>query len=161
MKKGQFQLSFGMIFSIIIIIAIVVVAFYVISYFLNLGRCAQIGAFYDDLNGEVNKAWAQDFVQETYRGSLPSKVRKVCFGAINQTFDGFEEEHSDLIRPYRRSKNNVFVYPNSAACDRQSGAYYLEHAQSDRFFCVQVREGEARVRLTKDVFEALVNLEAP
>mgnify|MGYP001609437529 CR=1 FL=1 len=37
-KRGQIELSFGMIFSIIIIIALVATAFYAISYFFKLGK---------------------------------------------------------------------------------------------------------------------------
>ena len=65
-KKGQIDISFGMIFSIIIIIATVAIGFYVITYFLNLSSCTKVGLFWNSLNEEVDKAWNSDIAQTVY-----------------------------------------------------------------------------------------------
>ena len=56
-KRGQIDISFGMIFSIILIIAVVGVAFYVINNFIELKKCTEIGLFYDDLKKYIDEAW--------------------------------------------------------------------------------------------------------
>ena len=48
-KRGQLQISFGMIFSIIIIIAFVAVFIYAITIFMGWKRCAETGLFKEDL----------------------------------------------------------------------------------------------------------------
>ena len=50
--RGQIQLSFGMIFSIIIIIATIAVAFYVISTFMDTSRCIDVENFYTRVEGQ-------------------------------------------------------------------------------------------------------------
>ena len=45
-KKGSIELSFGMIFSIIMIIAIVGVATYAIVSFLELGKATELSLFH-------------------------------------------------------------------------------------------------------------------
>ena len=52
-KRGQLQISFGMIFSIILIIAFVALAVYVIMIFLDTGKCANTGLFKNDLQQEI------------------------------------------------------------------------------------------------------------
>jgi len=158
-KRGQLKLSFGMIFSIFIIIAILATAFYVISYFLNLSKCSQIGFFYQDLDDDVNKAWASDIVEETFKGSVPSKIKSVCFGDLDADNPLFAEEQKSLRKYYRRTTNNVYLYPSSEACNRESGAFNLARAETGYFFCVETDDGNIEVKLVKGSFDAKVNLE--
>ena len=65
-KRGQIQISFGMIFSIIIIIAIVAVSIYVITIFLDFNKCGKVVLFYEDLEEEIQKAWESP----SYRNEL-------------------------------------------------------------------------------------------
>ena len=83
-KKGQIDISFGMIFSIIIIIATVAIGFYVITYFLNLSSCTKVGLFWNSLNEEVDKAWNSDIAQTVYTKDVPSGITHVCFGNFTQ-----------------------------------------------------------------------------
>ena len=57
-KKAEvFGMSFGMIFSIILIAFFIVIAFIGIRYILNWQKQTQIGLFLRDLQEEVNDAW--------------------------------------------------------------------------------------------------------
>jgi len=159
-KRGQIKLSFGMIFSIVIIIAILATAFYVISYFLNLSKCSQIGLFYRDFEDEVNKAWAADIASEIFRGDLPRGIEAVCLGNISIDSAEFSEEQESLRRYYRRSGDNVFLYPTSEACNRESGSFKLIRAKTGDFFCVPLVDGEFEIKISKGSFDAKVNLEA-
>ncbi len=104
-KKGQgiFGMSFSMIFSIIIIIAIIGVAFYAITYFLNLSRCGQITTFYDDLQDEANQAWVSTNHRKVFEGSVPSGIEYVCFGLVSQSV----LDSDDRTRRDRMKKRNL------------------------------------------------------
>ena len=157
-KRGQFQLSFGMIFSIILIVAALVVAFYVISYFLNFQKCAQIGFFYKDLQGNVDDAWQSDLARESVSISMPSGIEEVCFGNLTQPTRTSDKERQVELKKRGFLKKNVYLYPPRKACELSLSVYDLEHATMPEFFCVDVKSGKVRVNLEKRVDEALVRV---
>ena len=79
MKRGQFQISFGMLFSIILIIAFVAVAIYVIMFFLKMKKCSEISLFVKDLQEKIDRAWSSEESDFLFTRSLPSGIKKVCF----------------------------------------------------------------------------------
>ncbi|MCA9485431.1 MAG: hypothetical protein KC506_01145, partial [Nanoarchaeota archaeon] len=128
-KKGQaiFGMSFGTIFSIIIIIAIVFVAFFAIRHFLKINKCTQIGFFYEELGDKVESVWTSGGANDIFIGTLPasgilsSKITHVCFGDLSQRTSGDAESQSvgsDLEEFYRTSDldENVFMYPPEETC---------------------------------------------
>lgn len=151
-------MSFGMIFSIILIIAIIAVAFYAITYFLDLSECAEIGLTYQDLKSEVDKAWNSEVYGDVFSGGLPKGIDEVCFGKLDLTFFGFKEEYDSIARVFRHSEDNLFLYPPSGGCGKESASFNLEHAETSEFFCVPVVEREFSVRLEKGSFDSLVKL---
>jgi hypothetical protein len=159
-KKGQIQISFGMIFSIIIIIATVAIAFYVITYFLDLSNCQKNGAFWDSLNKEVYKAWNSDSMQEVYKAEVPSGITKVCFGNFTQMAYGDDKVLFTELERYEQSKRNAYLYPPGKACEDL--AYFnIEHSTTAEFFCVPVASGKINVKISKTSFDALVKLSKP
>ncbi len=152
-KRGQFNISFSMIFSIIIIIAIVGVAFYVISGFLSTSKCAEIGLFYDDLKTYMEKAWQSTIHQDTFTSTLPEGIESVCFGNIAQAQD------EKIKKAFINSNGNVFLYPPQKACDSSLSAIKLEHVQLNNFFCKSVDNNKIQIKTSKDKFDALVTIE--
>ena len=157
-RKGQLELSFTMIFSIIIIIAIIGTAFYVITYFLNLSRCTDVGLFYSDLQKRVDKAWASEKAQETFTGKLPSGIKEVCFGNLNQSNVAEYKEEYELFRRYFNLNKNTFLFPPARACDINLAYYSLNHAQMPEFFCTPAKDGTVSFKLAKTSFDALVKV---
>ncbi len=158
-KRAQIQISFGMIFSIIIVIATVAVGFYVINYFLNLKSCTQIGLFWDSLNNEVNKAWNSDMTQTVFNGALPSGIKQVCFGNFTQTYAADDSEEYQALKRYGTAGRNAYLYPPGKACD--VAFYNLKHTVTSEFFCVSVVSGKMSVKLSKTAFDPLVKLSKP
>ena len=81
-KRGQLQISFGMIFSIILIIAFIAVFIYVITIFMGWKKCASTGLFKEDLQSTVNNAWQSDQYQDVFPKSqsiVPSGITQICF----------------------------------------------------------------------------------
>lgn len=157
-KKGQLQLSFGMIFSIIIIIATVAIALYVIIHFINLSKCTQISMFYSGLKEDVDKAWASPVSSEIYTGSLPSGIDYVCFGNLSLPHARVNQEIFDDIQLHGKRDANVFLYPLNMGCSNAFPSYTLKHMSTNEFFCVPVRDGEMKVKLTKDVTDSSVKI---
>ncbi len=153
-KRGQFSISFSMIFSIIIIIAIVGVAFYVISGFLSTSKCAEVGLFYDDLKNYIEKAWQSTIHQDTFSSALPSGIESVCFGNIAQA----SQEYNEIKKAFINSNGNVFLYPPQKACDSSLSAIKLEHVQINNFFCKNVENNKIEIKTSKDKFDALVTI---
>jgi hypothetical protein len=157
-RKAQLQLSFGMIFSIIIIIATIATAFYVISYFLNMNRCTQVGLFYNTLNDEVNKCWEGDFCQKVLTQAIPKPVEKVCFGNFSQTYQKVDDVQFEYLKRFWRQDKNVFLYPASSSCDSNLAFYKLAHVRTDEFFCAPVKSGKITIKVIKTNLEPLVKL---
>ena len=72
------KLSFGMIFSIFLIIIFIAFAFYAITKFIKLQENVLKEKFVKDLQGNVDEIWKnKGSAGETY--SLPKKVERICF----------------------------------------------------------------------------------
>ena len=158
-KRGSISLSFGMIFSIIIIIAIIGVAFYAISYFLNLGKCTEISLFYQNFQKEVDKAWSSEITRESFIGNLPGGIKSVCFfdrdatGAI-----GVGEEY-EALEDYFITRGNMFLYPPEDACNQVSKkAEHVDLSGLGGWHCFEVRDKKVRIPLEKGSFDALVRI---
>src|SRR3989344_2711893 len=87
-KRGQLNLSFGMIFSIFTIILFISVAFYAIEKFLTLQSATQAAKFASDLQNDVNNVWKSSQSSDKIEYFLPSKVKLVCFADLSTSSRG-------------------------------------------------------------------------
>lgn len=161
-KRGQgvFGMSFGMIFSIIIIIAIIAISFYVIQYFMSLNSCTKIGFFYDGLQGDVDGAWQAGISQDSFSGSLPRGIDYVCFGNFSLVAGTVKEKEIQRELEFSVLIDNVntFLYPVGKACDGDLAAYNLKHVSFDRFFCLEVVKDKVEIKIEKESTDALVRI---
>ena len=146
-KKGQLQLSFGMIFSIIIIIVTVAVAFYVIKEFMVTSKCTEIRAFHDDLQREVDSVWRSAAAQVAYKRTVPSSVASICFGEPKSWNRKTAQKEADAFDSYRGTAQNFFVYP--VQCGRSVSVRQVSHVSIPQGFCVDPIKGEVRLTLSK------------
>jgi len=162
-KKGALSMSFGMIFSIIMIIVILGVAFYAISFFLNLQKCTGVGLFHDDFQKKVDEAWIAEIVSGTTSLTIPSRIEQVCFGNLEnpgnidsktkEIFDEIEE----FASPHQKETTNMFIYPASKSCGL--GYKLSPHLKElDKFICFENRNGKISFRLTKESGDSLVGI---
>lgn len=157
-RKGQVQLSFGMIFSIMIIIATLAIAGYVIVKFLNLQSNVSCKLFYSDLQKKVDKAWYEDFSSSTFNKEAPRGIDKVCFGNSTQkVFDLDEQKIFDEIEFYAEKDSNLFFYPLNG-CKQDEFTFQIKHVNIDGFFCSVAKDGKISVKLNKGINDALVRL---
>jgi len=94
-KRGQMKLSFGMIFSIILIIIFMGFAFYGIKIFLNLKNEVQIKQFGEDFQNDVNKFWAGSQGSREVSYLLPNNIEGICF--VNEELYNLKFESDKLI----------------------------------------------------------------
>lgn len=136
------ELSFGMLFSIILIIIFIAFAVYGIGKFLNLQKNIQTKTFVNDLNYDIDKLWRSQGSQPvTY--TVPVNVERVCFSE-----DEFEKDINMEIRG-----------------EKSIETYDIVHAKlSDDFSsgkggdCVSVEKGKIALQLEKGYKETLVTI---
>ncbi|PXY71525.1 hypothetical protein CXX78_00570 [Candidatus Parvarchaeota archaeon] len=156
-KRGSVQLSFGMIFSIIIIIVTVSIAFYVIAYFLDLRKCTEIGLFYKDFQDKIDDIWKSEFASEEFVGRLPSGIDGVCLGNL---VDGERTPEYDQIEKYTRlpNDNNFFFYPPEKTCDISEAKLNHVNFEDPYWKCFPVENGKVKIKLEKETFDPLVRI---
>jgi hypothetical protein len=138
-NKGQVKLSFGMIFSIILIIIFLAFAFYAIKTFLGIQDSAQVKKFLTDLNSDIDRVWKSTESSEEKEYNLPKKIDAVCFTdddyenlyfSADKYFEGGQIEHIDI-----------------------SEITYTEDP-----YCIDNVEGKVKLTLIKEIGEALVTI---
>ena len=162
--KGQETLgiSFGVIFSIILIVFFIVVAGIVIKSFLGTKNCAEIGIFVDRFESEVKKTWNSQSFKGQFKGNLPSSIDYVCFGNLSNSISGaFQEEGYD-IGLYEGKNANTFFYPTNKACEMPY--IQINHLDIERITktnnpnCVQVNKGKIVFEIEKGISDRFVNV---
>ncbi|MFW6225659.1 MAG: hypothetical protein ACOC3V_01705 [bacterium] len=172
-NKAQIKLSFGMIFSIILIIIFLSVAFYAILKFLDLQKEIEIGKTIDSLKSDINRIWGATQASEKQVYNLPSEVKFVCFIDYTKNARGEFTEYekgNDIINLYNELKvlrsddnQNLFFYPPSSS--RNFGAYKLDHiniskiTQENNPYCIRNIKEKTSLLLKKDFGENLVIIE--
>jgi hypothetical protein len=157
MKKGQFSISFGMIFSIIIIIFSIAIAVYVINYFLKLQSCTEVVDFYTNLKSEVDNAYGASIANKELSLGVPGGVDEVCFGDVNLARDTNPTEYKSLSLLSERGYN-VYFYPMNQKCAKAQPGYKLDRAVVDSFFCVETEGGKVNARLIKEFNQPKVKI---
>ena len=99
-KRGQMKLSFGMIFSIFLIIIFIAFAVYAISKFINLQKTIQIESFARDFQADVDDMWNSPKGSQPETYSLPNKIDAVCF--TDNVFNNLMFRSSEILE-----ENNI------------------------------------------------------
>lgn len=164
MKRGSVEISFGMIFSIIIIIALIGVAIYAINIFLNISKTAELGLFHKELQKTVDDVWSSASTNKVVSFSLPKSIEFVCFGSIgaNSVSARYSDQLSELREyssGFEQQTKNTFLYPPLKA---KEFAYHItekvDFSALGNFDCFESRNGVVTMRLTKGEFDSLVKI---
>jgi len=160
--QGIFGISFGVIFSVLLIIFFVIIAFFVIRAFLNTGDCVKVGLFIDDFKEGIKEAWNSQSSSFEFSGNLPTNLEYVCFANLSANFNGMGREVNEEIVRYEGKNANLFFYPRSKACDMPShNIDYLDIGKITSLknpYCVAVNNGKFSVQLEKGFNDNLVGV---
>ena len=160
-KRGQFQLSFEVLFSMILIAVFIFVAFYVIYQFLDINKKIETGIFIDDLDNKIERLWKTSGGKEkTLSVKLNEEgITHVCFFNFTSGKEGiWNEQYKDISRKSRAS-NNFYFYPrrfaqvDSAKINRIDMSSFEENP-----YCVPNNEGSFSFKLEKDITDNLVKI---
>ena len=163
-KRGQgiFGISFGTIFSVILIVFFIVIAFIVINSFLKTQKCAKIGLFIQDFKAEINSAWNSQSSSFESSLNLPSNLDYVCFANLSSDFKGEYLDIGDEIGIYQGQNANLFLYPKKNTCDMPY--HNIGHLDIGKIttlnnpYCIAVDDGKIVIQIEKGFNEALVQV---
>ena len=140
-KRGQMKMSFGMIFSIILIVIFIITAFYAIQKFLGFQEEIQINQFIDSLKSDVDKMWRGSKGSQEVEYSLPTKVKRACF--VESDYENFVIKNKEGFILMRTTIENIDI---------------LEILDGDMESCFEIEHNKISVILKKDFGQTLVNI---
>ena len=156
-KGGQVNLSFGMIFSIILIIFFIAFAFFAIQKFLGLSETISVGKFADDIQSDIDKLWKSSQGSQELEYSLPKEIEQVCFADLLEPEKGFyeSEDYYEEFQKYFTEKN-LFFYPIGST---ELNGIEIEHigVGDNNPICFN-NDGKVKIVIKKDFGEALVSV---
>lgn len=162
-KMGQINLSFGMIFSIILIIIFISFAFYAIMKFLDIQNSAQIGKFISDLQGDIDKMWKGSEGSQNYEYFIPSKIEYVCFTDYLSQKRGSKGNIFEEMDQAFYAEENLFFYPIGSAQGQDSAKIKNINLESitsvENPYCIPNSKGKLKLTIQKNFGEPLAMIE--
>jgi hypothetical protein len=138
-RRGQLEISFGMIFSIILVIFFLAFGFYAITKFIELQQSVQVETFLDDFQEDINAIWKSPQGSQSRTYVLPTKITAVCLTDdpdMNLEFTSKEIIPGDYIK-------NLNIENITAEEDP---------------FCVENIKGKINLVISKEYGETLVSV---
>lgn len=163
-RKAQqsIGMSFGIIFSIILIIFFLLIAFIAIRAFLGTKDCTQVGIFLGDFEKEIANTWNSQGVSTDFKRTLPTSIEYVCFTDFNKNPKGEFNYVYDGIIYYKGSGANLFFYPKDSACKTPYKTIkYLDMesiTELENPYCIPVESGIIRINIEKGFNDRLVKV---
>ena len=161
-RKGQMNLSFGMMFSIILIIVFIAFAFFAIGKFLDIQKAAKTGQFIDALKTDVNRMWKSSQGSQQVNYSLPTSVDYLCFADFEAVKKGVNQSlYYDLNFVYFE-KNNMIFYPVGSAggidAIKLENINLAKITSSDNPYCIKNAKGKIKLTIKKNIDESTVTI---
>lgn len=162
-KRGQFQISFGMIFSMFLIVIFLVVAFVVINNFLNLQGEVEERQVIKNLNDEV-KQISQSTTsanEKPFVGDLgDTKITHACFFDSKGAKKGaFVEQYEEFSWQETDEEHNLYFYPREESYVYSSEIKLVNMTYfKANPYCVSVQDGKFALKLSKNIGEVLVRI---
>jgi hypothetical protein len=138
-KRGQLQLSFGVIFSMVLIIIFLAFGFYAITKFIALQRTIEVQKFLQDFQEDVNKMWKGTQGSQKLTYSLPKKISSVCFK---------DDEFQNL----------EFISEDIFTGDKIENIDIEKITKNEDPFCIENIDGKISFTIVKDYGEVLVRI---
>ena len=155
------KLSFGMIFSIILIIVFLAFAFYAIKTFLGMQNTIQTEKFISDLKSDIDRVWKATESSEEREYVLPLKIDYICFIDFSAFESGANAHLYNELEFVDFGDENMVFYPiGSSKMDSVKMVNIaLEKITSDENpFCIENVHGKVKLTLVKEMDEALVTI---
>ncbi len=139
--KAQMKMSFGMIFSIILIVIFIAFSFYAIKKFLEFQDTLKIEKFFDEFQTHVKRAWEGSQSSNIRKYSLPNKIEGVCF--TDDEYENLYFQSENIIRGTNIEHIDIETITNNGKDDP---------------FCILNENGKTQMTIKKDFGEILVTI---
>jgi hypothetical protein len=160
-QRGQMELSFGVIFSIFLIIVFVFVAGYVILNFIYPIQ-SQVGTslFLNDLSSEIRKYYqSPGGGEKTISLKLGGdKVTHICFYNFELSQKGPYLDQYENIRENFGAEENFYFYPRKFAQPSSAQINYVDMNLSNNPECFEKSENGFDIRIKKSENEVFVKV---
>lgn len=158
------KLSFGMIFSVILIIVFLAFGFYVIKLLLDGQSQSKVFIFREDLQDDIDKIWRGAGSLTNPDGYiLPDEIKLVCFVDSDSSARGKNSNlFIELKKAYYEDENLVF-YPVGSA--QGLDAVKINHlnigeiTSKENPFCISNGDGRIQLTIKRDYGEEGVLIE--
>lgn len=161
MKRGQLELSFGMIFTIILIAVFIAFAIYIVLTFLNFSDKVKIEQFQGAIQEDINDIWKSPQGNKQVSYGLPKQIEKVCFFDKSSPAKGKDKDLHNLFIGLSL-KENLMFYPESSG-EGEDGLV-LENIDiskitaKDNPYCVE-NSGKLELTISMNYGEGLVTIQ--
>jgi hypothetical protein len=156
---GAVGMSFGWMFSLLLIIFFILAAIYGIRFFLDMSQCSQVGLFYDELKDNVADAYKSPSSDFEMKINIPG-VKQICFANLSDKISGSLSAYEE-INLYEIYDANVFLIPSSKACDMPYNKIpYLNISKitaSKNPLCFDISDG-GKIKIVKNFGERGVTI---
>lgn len=157
--EGAIGMSFGWIFSIILIVLFIFTAIYAIMAFKNMADCTRVGSFYQALQDRIDEAYSSSSSSFEMEVDIPG-VEMLCFANLSEKVTGSLAVYEE-ISIYEGLDANTFILPMDKACDMPFD--HIEHINltkttlSKNPLCFDVSEGGS-IRIVKGYYDRGVTI---
>jgi len=160
-KNAQMKMSFGMIFSIILIVIFIATAFYAITKFLDIGNSAQITKSVDSLQSDIDKVWGGSQGNQEQEYFFPSKIDYLCFmDAAPGNGKGVNEEFFDELEFYSSNDENLFFYPPKSSGNLNSKEMnhidIVKTTETENPLCIENIKGKVTLSIKNDLLKKVL-----
>lgn len=155
------ELSFGMIFSIILVVIFISFAAYVIIKFLGFQDKVKIENFKENIQNSVNDIWKSSQGKNTVSYTLPTAIERICFFDKTANAKGKDKDLFNLFVGLSLTENLMF-YPEASG-DGTDGIM-LEHidlkntTSLENPLCFDNTGGKVSMNLKMDYGQSLVTV---
>jgi len=159
-KRGQMEMSFGMIFSIILIVIFIAFAVYAILKFIETQRTTQVASFLNDFQIDIDKMWQSSGGSQESNYNIPSNIEYVCLIDYESRANNQENIYNELKQNYN-GKKNIFFYPLNSGKGFEKEIKNIDikkTTDSKNPFCIKSTKGKIKLTIKKDFGEALVTI---
>jgi hypothetical protein len=139
-KLGAMEISFGMIFSIILIIVFLAAGFYAITKVIEWQKNIQIESFVKYLQDDIDEMWKSNQGSQPLTYSLPTNINAVCFK--DNEFRNLEFNSNKIIND--RMIEHIDIAKTTI---------------EENPLCIQNVKGKISFTIAKDYGETLVTVE--
>jgi len=151
-KKAQMQLSFGMIFSIILIIIFLALAFYAIKYVLSTQDLIKIRTSINDMQEDTNEIYRSSGgnYETSNEYDFPGSIKEICFidyhcGGGSCLRGSGDSDIYDEMELYYDNKKNLFFYPEGSSEGVNSAEIknidIKKITETDNPYCIENEKG--------------------